>query len=133
MKLDSVSFIWLAVTVYHEARGESPNGQRAVAKVILNRADRKSKSIEETVTANKQFSCYNSGLASSSVWIKELLSFVTVAYNVGVAIEEWNNGDTLNGANHYYAPSGVVGGKPGWADKMTQICAIGKHVFLREG
>lgn len=48
----------LASAIYHEARGEPLEGQRAVYEVIHNRAKAKKKSLCAVVKAPKQFSWY---------------------------------------------------------------------------
>ena len=135
MTLASTLF-WLTLTVYHEARGESPEGQRAVAKVILNRAAWKRVDVETVVTAPKQFSCFNLGTRNPAVWIKDVLTMASVAYNIGIALDEWNAGDTLGGATHYYAIAGMEEGKPPYWSKdpdMHFIREIGGHRFFKEG
>ncbi len=128
------TLFWLALTVYHEARGESDPGQRAVVKVILNRAEAKGWDVGPVVTARKQFSCFNAGLKDHSVWIKDLEAFMRVMENVKAGQEEWLAGDTLHGATHYYALQGMVDHKPPyWAASMAFVVDIGHHRFLREG
>ena len=125
---------WLALTVYHEARGESDLGQKAVVKVILNRAKNKGWDVGPVVTERKQFSCFNDGLQSPSVWIKDMAAFLRVMENVKAGHNEWLAGDTLRGATHYYALQGMVGGKPPyWAASMKFVVDIDHHRFLREG
>lgn len=128
------TLFWLALTVYHEARGESDPGQRAVVKVIINRAARKGWPVSDVVKARKQFSCFNKGLKDPAVWIRDIDSFLYVMENVHAAHDEWLAGDTLQGATHYYALKGMAGGKPPyWAAGMTFVTEIGNHRFLREG
>ena len=128
------SLFWLALTLYHEARGESDAGQKAVVKVILNRAKAKGWPIADIVKARKQFSCFNKGLKDPSVWIRDVQSFGYVMENVHAGYEEWLAGDTLSGATHYYALKGMATGKPPyWAAGMKFIREIGGHRFLREG
>ena len=125
---------WLFLTVYHEARGESPAGQRNVVKVILNRAQAKNWPIENIVRARKQFSCYNDGLSSPKLFIKEIPAMIEVSGNVLDGVKEWEAGDRLEGATHYYAPAGMPDGKPPyWIKGMTRIGKWGNHVFYREG
>jgi spore germination cell wall hydrolase CwlJ-like protein len=120
---------WLSLTVYHEARGESPTGQKAVVKVIMNRSIRKGWSVADIVRARKQFSCYNEGIKS----IYSPLDLLEVMQNAYEGLEEWKAGDTLSGATHYYAIKGMVDGKPPyWAKGMTVVCEIEGHKFLRE-
>ncbi|MDO9041120.1 MAG: cell wall hydrolase [Desulfocapsaceae bacterium] len=125
---------WLALTVYHEARGESDIGQRAVVKVILNRAKAKGWAVEDVVKARKQFSCFNNGLKDPAVWIKDMAAFLHAMENFQAAQTEWLAGDTLHGATHYYALQGMVRGKPPyWAASMTFVADIGHHRSLKEG
>lgn len=125
---------WLALTVYHEARGESDIGQRAVVKVILNRAKAKGWAVEDVVKARKQFSCFSKGLQHPAVWIKDMAAFLHAMENVKAAHDEWLAGDTLFGATHYYSLQGMVDGRPPyWAASMTFVTEIGGHRFLREG
>lgn len=127
-------FFWIILTVYHEARGESAKGQRAVVKTILNRSQAKGWPIENIVLARKQFSCFNNGLDAASLWIKDIKTFATVSNNCAQAAREWAAGDTLQGATHYYAIKGMPDKKPPyWAASMTFICEIEGHRFLREG
>ena len=53
------SLMCLALTIYHEARGEPTVGQEAVAEVVINRAKQRDKSICEVVYEPNQFSWSN--------------------------------------------------------------------------
>jgi len=125
---------WLFLTVYHEARGETDMGQKNVVKVILNRAQNKGWKVEDVTRARKQFSCFNKGLDHPDVYIKDIPAMAKVAKNVYDAIEDWQAGDRLLGATHYYASSGPNKIKPPyWAPSMTVVGKWGNHTFLREG
>lgn len=127
-------FAWVILTVYHESRGESDLGQRAVVKVILNRAHKKNWPVKNVTLARKQFSCWNKGLNHPDVWIKEIPTIAKVTENCLQALKEWQDGDRLNGATHYYAIKGMVNKQPPyWAEGMKFICEIEGHRFLREG
>ncbi len=52
-------FIWLVLTVYLEAQGESSEGRIMVAHSILNRTDDRNMTIKEVVLQPKQYSCFN--------------------------------------------------------------------------
>lgn len=124
---------WLILTVYHEARGEIGVGQKNVVKVILNRAHKNDWPIENVVRARKQFSCFNAGLGTESVWIRDIQAAWYVAKNVYEAVKEWEKGDRLDGATHYYAPKGMPNEKPPyWVKGMTYIGMWGNHKFYRE-
>jgi len=136
----TAALLWLALTVYYEARGEAVVGQKAVVKVILNRAKAKGWEVKEVVNARKQFSCYNNGLTSALLHIKEIPVFIAIWQTVQDAAKEWDRGDRIGGATHYYELHGVTnasgkltGKPPYWAASMTPCCVIGRHQFLREG
>ena len=131
--MNSNDLFWCALTVYHEARGESIRGQSAVVKVILNRADKKNKSVRDIVLAPYQFSCFNKGLLDPCVHIKDVRTFGDVMVVCSMAMEEWQSGSRLEGADHYFALRGMPDGKPPtWAKAMTFITEIGGHKFYRE-
>lgn len=124
---------WIFLTVYHEARGEPDIGQRNVVKVILNRAQKKNWPLENIVLARKQFSCFNDGLNDPKVFIKDIPAMAKVSWNVLAAISEWEAGDDLQGATHYYAIKGMVTKRPPyWAKNMEFICEVAGHRFLKE-
>lgn len=133
MNLIEAAF-WLTLTVYYEARGESEAGQIAVCKVILNRAAKNKWPVRNVVLARKQFSCYNDGMSSPLLWIKEIPALVKIHQTALKAIDEWGKGDRLHGSTHYYAEQGMPGGKPPyWVQGMQYITEIGNHKFYREG
>ena len=128
-------FAWVVLTVYHEARGEPAEGQRAVVKVILNRAHKKNWPVKNITLARKQFSCWNEGVVNNpKVWVKDAVVFASVAENCLQGLKEWQEGDKLQNATHYYAIKGMVNQHPPyWAEGMKFICEIEGHRFLREG
>ena len=127
------SLFWLMVTVYHEARGESIAGQKAVVKVILNRAKKNNWPVSNVVLARKQFSCFNKGLDDPSVWIRKIITAAEVLENVEAGFNEWQAGDKLQGATHYYALLGMPNHQPPyWVKGMKFIVEIKGHRFYRE-
>jgi len=126
-------FIWVVLTVYLESRNQPDIGERAVVKVILNRAMMKNWPLKDVTLARKQFTCWNDGIEDSSNWITEIATFANTAWNCFEALNEWQNGDTLMGATHYYAIKGMVDGKPPWwSPGMEFITEIQGHRFLKE-
>lgn len=118
----------IAVAVYHEARGESLEGQMAVAKVIMNRAasGRYPASWCGVVKQPWQFSFVNphSGFMpgvdqGSDAWRKALgitrLAVNNVASNLSSDVL-WYHAD-------YVAPS--------WGRRLTRVDKIGAHIFYR--
>ena len=116
----------IAVAVYHEARGESLEGQLAVAKVIMNRAasGRYPASWCGVVKQKAQFSFVRAGhLPSvdqgSSAWHKALgVTRLAVANAVESVPSDclWYHAD-------YVAPS--------WGRRLTRVEKIGAHIFYR--
>ena len=118
----------IAVAVYHEARGESLEGQLAVAKVIMNRAasGKYPESWCGTVKQPWQFSFVNprSGQypavdQASASWRKALgVTRLATADAVPVLSSDvlWYHAD-------YVAPS--------WGRRLTRASKIGTHIFYR--
>lgn len=118
----------IAVAVYHEARGESLEGQLAVAKVIMNRAasGKYPGSWCGVVKQPWQFSFVNprSGYMpsvdqSSASWRKALgVTRLAVADAVQSVPADclWYHAD-------YVAPS--------WGRRLTRVEKIGAHIFYR--
>ncbi|HEV7344197.1 MAG TPA: cell wall hydrolase [Devosia sp.] len=122
----------LATAIYYEARGESRDGQMAVAQVILNRVadQRYPDSICGVVYQNKhmrnacQFSFACDGVAERRSETK--------AWNLALEIAEKATDSEplvaeLHLATHYHA-SYV---NPNWAPKMQKLKQIGQHIFYR--
>lgn len=113
----------LALNIYHEARGESIQGQIAVAQVTVNRAkhDFFPDSICDVVWQDHQFSWTNDG-RSDRVRDQE-------AYAVALNIAEWvllgREDDPTNGSLFYH----VDRVSPFWARKVDFETKIGDHVF----
>jgi N-acetylmuramoyl-L-alanine amidase len=117
-------FLWLTLCVYHEARGEPPEGQRAVVHVILNRVEKRKKSAKEIILQPFQFSWANQGKRPP---IKDYTALEQCGVSVYEALQERMDGKTLYGADHYRAT--YV--NPSWDDGMKKVAKIGKHVFYR--
>jgi spore germination cell wall hydrolase CwlJ-like protein len=118
----------VAVAIYHEARGESLEGQLAVARVIMNRAasGKYPPSWCGTVKQPWQFSFVNprSGAmpgvnASSAAWRKaQAITRLAIA-NVVPSLSNdvlWYHAD-------YVAPS--------WGRRLSFVSKIGTHIFYR--
>jgi N-acetylmuramoyl-L-alanine amidase len=118
----------IAVAVYHEARGESLQGQMAVARVIMNRAasGKYPASWCGTVKQPWQFSFVNpkTGVMpgvdeASASWRKALgVTRLATANAVPVLSTDvlWYHAD-------YVAPS--------WGRRLTRVEKIGTHIFYR--
>lgn len=118
----------IAVAIYHEARGESLEGQLAVAKVIMNRAasGKYPSSWCGTVKQPWQFSFVNPRTGdyprvdeASASW-KKALGVTRLAVNK--AISNLTD-DVLWYHADYVAPS--------WGRRLTRVEKIGTHIFYR--
>jgi hypothetical protein len=116
----------IAVAVYHEARGESLEGQLAVAKVIMNRAasGKYPGSWCGVVKQPWQFSFVRNGRfpyvdRTSDQWRKALGVTRLAVANAVQSIPDsclWYHAD-------YVAPS--------WGRNLTRVDKIGAHIFYR--
>ena len=116
----------IAVAVYHEARGETLEGQLAVARVIMNRAvsGRYPASWCGVVKQPWQFSFVRNGRMpsvdeGSTAW-KNALGVTRLAINNAVQSVPT---DTLWYHANYVAPS--------WGRRLTRVSQIGAHIFYR--
>jgi spore germination cell wall hydrolase CwlJ-like protein len=121
----------LALTIYHEARGESASGKLAVGQVVMNRT--RNALFPTSVCAvvrqggqqrhRCQFSWWCDGRSDrpkDSVALRESLPLAEAIYFGCV-------GDPTAGALWYHA----TGVKPGWSRSMGKAKRIGRHVFYR--
>ena len=134
--------MYLAKTIFGEARGEGPQAMRLVAWVIRNRRDHPQKaygkSIAEVVTAPYQFSCWLKGdpnfyklanpMRLSEVDRKAWLEAVGIALEVLSADPTTN---PLPGVYHYHDTSISP---PAWAKQMVpvRVSGVPKLVFYRK-
>lgn len=118
----------IAVAVYHEARGETAEGQLAVAKVIMNRAasGRYPATWCEVVKQPWQFSFVNPRTGdfpytdqSSDSW-RKAVGITRLA--IGNVVPTLTN-DVLWYHADYVAPS--------WGRRLTRVDKIGAHIFYR--
>ncbi len=122
----------LATAVYFEARGESRDGQKAVAEVVLARvrAPNRPKTIcgvvYEGVGRGRgcqfSFACDGSGnvVRDSTAW----------ECAQEIANNELNGGDDesiTHGATYYHA--NYV--RPSWASRMIKVATVGAHIFYK--
>lgn len=122
----------LSEAIYHEARGETLEGQVAVAEVVLNRRDsgRYPDSVCGVVqqgTGEKwmcQFSYFCDGLsdeiADEDAW--------NLAGRIARVMLDGASRDLTRGAQFYHTRAV----DPYWADQFTRTAAIGAHLFYVE-
>ena len=129
---DAHDFDTMARTIFGEARGESEEGQIAVAWVIVNRWKSRrwyaGLSIATTCLKRLQFSCWNPGDPTYHRVVDarpyELETFVTIAREVVAG----RIGDPTFGATHYYADTIAA---PGWTTGKSPTIQIGHHLFFK--
>jgi N-acetylmuramoyl-L-alanine amidase len=116
----------IAVAVYHEARGETLEGQLAVARVIMNRAasGRYPATWCGVVKQPWQFSFVRNGRMpsvdeNSTSW-RNALGVTRLAINNAVQSVPT---DCLWYHANYVAPS--------WGRRLTRVSQIGAHIFYR--
>ncbi|MCX6551185.1 MAG: cell wall hydrolase [Acidobacteria bacterium] len=136
--------IVLALTVWAEARGESPDGQLAVCWVIKNRATRRHQTIQGVCLQKHQFSCWWGDDANTTA----LFARADAALHggtPGAADDNWLETaaiahrallgglpDITHGADHYLTTTLYASPQcPVWAAQMTVVNVIDHHTFLR--
>lgn len=121
----SASLQCLTEALYHEARGESVAGQRAVAEVILNRVDHPAfpRSVCGVVNQPKQFSYKGR--------VGKMRDRAALNRARKIAAEALAGAPrSLTGGATYFHTTYV---KPSWSRRMTRTTRIGAHVFYRRG
>jgi N-acetylmuramoyl-L-alanine amidase len=114
MTISAAALLCLSSVIYHEARGETKQGQIAVAQVVMNRV--KSKHFPDTVCGvvkqPNQFSWYNKkGMTNA----KESLArrIISGHYN-----------DSVDGALYFRSGGGL------WK-RLRFVMQIGRHRFFK--
>jgi N-acetylmuramoyl-L-alanine amidase len=127
----------LARTVFGEARGEAPEGQRAVAWVWLNRRDDPMGRWQPTVAScclqPRQASCWDESDPNRALLTRATTAFgplkpcADVAF--GVLLGELP--DNTGGANHYLRADLAERAPPYWYDPAKVTARVGRHLFLK--
>lgn len=121
----------LARTVYGEARGESFEGQVAVARVMVNRWKAKKwfsgATIAETCQKPQQFSCWNANDPNRAKLLAADLTDPKMRQAVQAAIAALAGGGPpwIKGATHYH----TTAISPTWAKDKQPAGRLGAHVF----
>jgi len=112
----------LARNIYHEARGESLEGQLAVAQVTLNRVQspRYHSSVCGVVYAHRQFSWTldkHKRVRDAKAW-RAALDISRAVLTKSIDLSEFS-------ATHFH----TTAIKPYWTKTKTRVAVIGNHVF----
>ncbi|MFL5281424.1 MAG: cell wall hydrolase [Rhodopila sp.] len=121
----------IAKTVYGESRGESYEGQRAVACVILNRASKPGwwgRTPREVCLCPWQFSCWNSLDPNRPIILAVSPKDPIYAQCLTIAAEALAGDlpDVTHGADSYRR----MGTPASWANGLTPVATIGHHEFF---
>lgn len=111
----------LAETIYHEARGESFDGQLAVAETVMNRvrAPGFPRTICGVVGQKGQF--------APRKRISERAAFAKAVHVAQLAVEGKTGG--VSGGATYFHTTKL---SPSWSRGFTRTKKIGNHIFYRE-
>lgn len=119
----------LALNVYHESRGESIEGQRAVAAVTMNRANWDQDKVCDVVFARKQFSWTNGlTLANVDQFMPKDEKAWKIAKRVAVNVKKDRVRSRVGHATHFHTPAV----NPRWNRRMIVVARIGGHIFYAE-
>lgn len=116
----------LAEAIYHEARGESTQGQAAVAEVILNRVESRQfpPSVCGVVNQPSQFSYTIGGkkkIGNKAAYLRAR----DIARNALAGAPRVLTG----GATYFHTPAV----RPSWSHRFQRTVRIGQHIFYRPG
>lgn len=104
--------------MYFEARGESEEGRKAVANVVINRSINQNISPCRVVSQPNQFSWYKKALQLPKSEIPEMKRLLE---------ETVDSPDNTKGSLYFHNLSV----KPGWSKKSVSTVRYGKHKFYR--
>lgn len=125
--------IYLAKTIWGEARGEGAQGMQAVGNVVLNRVKRGGwygASIKDVVLRKNQFSCWNENDVNRAKIDKLSLEDLEDSGALGIArkLISGELPDITKGATEYHR----IDITPNWDwSKLEKTVTIGNHVFYR--
>ena len=124
----------LTRTVFGEARGESAEGQAAVAWVIRNRVTKNrrylGRTVKEVCLMPHQFSCWNTNDSNRQKLLQPDTSDKTYVQILRI-VEQVMNGtikDNTQGSMHYHTDRV----KPNWVTDKTPVVTIGHHLFYND-
>ncbi len=133
--------IVLALTIWGESRGESVQGQIAVACVVRNRLKRAISTAprwRDVCLAPEQFSCFNADDPNAGPIARAVVNLMTATPTPELAQALWiadgvMSGaakDNTQGATHYLVTSLLNTKPPSWAQGQPVLAVIGAHSFL---
>jgi len=123
--LTEKDYALLALTIYHEARGEPSHGQQAVMEVVLNRTSDK-KSVKDVILAPYQFS-FTMMVGWFAIGHDAMLEYVSLVKKYEKNIR--NGKRILPRKTKFYHAHYV---NPSWSGKMVMVASVGNHRFYKE-
>lgn len=119
----------LALNMYHEARGESPDGKLMVGEVTLNRVEspRYPNTICEVVYQSMQFS-WTHTQSDHTPYDEEMWQ---ISLNIAEGLLDGSVETFETGATHFLNPD-LVSNMPRWAHEFQVIGRVGNHVFYSD-
>jgi hypothetical protein len=122
---------WQCLTeaLYFEARGESLDGQIAVAEVILNRVDSPlyPRTVCGVVKQRGGGGCQFSYVCTGKKKMRERAS-ADLAGRIARAMLDGAPRRLTDGATHFH----TRGVRPSWSKRFSKTAAIGSHLFYRQ-
>lgn len=136
--IDLPDRVVLALLIWGESRGESVQGQIAVACVVRNRLKRTGGRWRDICLAAEQFSCFNEGdpnagpIARAAVNLMTSLPTPELAQSLWIADGVMSGvvKDNTNGSLNYLTSALLKTKPPAWAKNKTVLAVIGQHSFL---
>lgn len=129
-KVDEEAVNYMAATLFMEARGEGDVGMRAVAHVIVNRANHGGYggwSVYDVVTSPWQFSPWNGGFRQPVIRNQWQQDRWDEAVQISREVLSGQSVDPTNGALYFHAT--YV--RPRWSRGATGRTRIGNHIFYQ--
>ena len=123
----------LADAVYYEARGETPNGQAAVAQVVMNRVRHPAfpKSICGVVFqgAYNRTGCQFSFACDGSMRHARDVGAWGRARKIASRVLSGSTVSEIGSATHFH----TTAVSPGWGPRLLRVAQVGMHIFYRFG
>jgi hypothetical protein len=136
----------VALTLWGEARGESPQLRAAIGSAILNRVKAQHPhwgfTAADVCLMPKQFSCWNPGFDRNHMTVldaarhlvrdKKAGPILRECLELGARICDGTHPDTVRRATHYYSPIAMVppGRVPSWARGLDAVAVIDNTHFF---
>lgn len=122
---------WLALNMYHEARGEGDRGMMAVSYVVLNRVQSGifPQSVKEVITQKNNAGCQFSWYCDGRSDIPEERDVWTHCVLLARVVLDTYSPENYNNDVLFYHAKRV---DPVWNNDMIRVASIGNHVYYKE-